>query len=319
MTNKIFFHSRLPLGLTLALVLGGCSKSPMAPVRVTSLNLSIPMTSELRAEFLGNTANSLFYRFSGDGGVALTGGTTGPFSAPASTGSIDLALNVPPDARLLSLQLNSYQQVITAGPPIITQVPLAVGAMGLDAAGGGDFNATVELGSVARNCYTVSEAQPPTGGPSPYSTGSAYGFANDNLVGTNTAGAAYDIGFDCPNYAFYMLEAQDNYPNATKKAIAYLGNGNLVDFDGVPPDSRFYPFSYQAKSALGAPVSTLEAGDVYCVKLGTMPGHAWVQITDPGNMGTTGPSFCFRVNSTLPYYAYDETAADSGNSCNTGW
>ena len=114
-----------------------------------------------------------------------------------------------------------------------------------------------------------------------------------------------------------MLEAQDNYPNATKKAIAYLGKGQLVDFDGVPSDSDFFPFSTQAKNAKGAPVSTLETDDVYCVKLGTMPGHAWVQIIDPGHMTVTGPSFRFRVNKTLPYYSYDETAADSGASCNT--
>jgi hypothetical protein len=317
--KNYFFASAFLLTLGLGWLAVGCSKSPVAPVRVTALNISIPMSSELRAEFLGNSINSLIYRVDGDGGVSLLEGDTGPFAAPASTGAIDLTVNLPPTARLLSLHLGTYQIIPTNFGPATEEAPLAVGALGINAVDGGDFNATVELGSVVRNCYAVTETQLVTGAPSPYSNGSVYGFANDNLVAGNLAGAAYDIGFTSPLGNFYMMEAQDNTTNPTINAVAFMGNGKLVDHDGVPPDSRFYPLSTQAKAALGAPVSTLEVNDVYCVKLGTMTGHAWIQITDPGAVGTTGPSFCFRVNKSLPYYAYDETAADAANSCSVSW
>jgi hypothetical protein len=317
--KNYFFVGAFLLTVTLDLFMVGCSKSPISPVRVTALNISIPMTNEIRAEFLGNSINSLIYRVDGDGGVSLLEGDTGPFAAPASTGAIDLTVNLPPSARLLSLHLGTYQIIPTNLGPATEEAPLAVGALGLDTVEGGNFNATVDLGSVVRNCYSVAETQLATGAPSPYSTGSAYGFANDNLIAGNFAGTAYDIGFNCPLGPFYMMEAQDNTTTPSINAVAFMGNGKLVDHDGVPPDSRFYPLSTQAKFASGAPVSTLEANDVYCVKLGTMPGHAWIQITDPGTMGTTGPSFCFRVNKTLPYYAYDETAADLGNNCSGSW
>ncbi|HET9870640.1 MAG TPA: hypothetical protein VFR02_09115, partial [bacterium] len=102
--------------------------------------------------------------------------------------------------------------------------------------------------------------------------------------------------------------------------VAYLGNGDLLDFDRVPPDQDFFPTSLQAKSG---PVSTLEAGDVYCLKLFTMAGHAWIRVTDPGVEASTapgyGPSFAFRVNQSLPYYAYDRTAADLAGTCGASW
>jgi hypothetical protein len=275
------------------------------------MNISIPMTNELRASLLGSPTNSLFYCVSGAGGVSLVAGTTGPFSAPASTGSIGLTVTVPPGAQVLSLQLNSYTTTPTNFGIVVTQNPLAVGAMALDSVNKGstDENPVVEMGSVTRTCYVTYETN------YLYSTGSTYTFSTDNLLAYTAFVTNADIAFNCPSGSFYMEEASGNSLNS----IAYLGNGRLVDYDFVPPNSQFYFQSVQAKSAAGAPVSTLELNDVYCVKLNSMPGHAWVQITDPGTMGTTGPSFRFRVNSILPYYAYDETGADSQNTCSTQW
>jgi hypothetical protein len=318
------FSAKLAFCLSMFLIIWGCSKSPLAPNRATVMNISIPMTNELRAALLGSNFNSLFYCVSGAGGVSLMEGTTGSFSAPASTGSINLSVTVPPGAQVLSLQLNSFGlQIVQAGPPVTVETPLAVGAIALDSINKGSTNENpvVEMGSVTRTCYWTNEAN------TTYAYGSRYGFATDALaqgtvaVGTGGPVTAYDIAFDCPLGPFYMQDGSGNSVNATSYVgpIAYLGTGRLVDYDSVPPDSNFYIYSTQAKAASGAPVSTLELNDVYCVKLNSMAGHAWVQITDPGTMGTTGPSFRFRVNSKLPYYAYDETLADSGNACNASW
>jgi hypothetical protein len=294
------------------LIVAGCSKSPVSPARAVAVNLSISNFGDVHANLLGAPNNEIYYHVQGSG-PSDSYGIYGPFSAPASTGSIDFTVNLPGGSapKILNLQLNNAA----------THEPLAVGAVEIDPSAGPVGNLVVELGSVTRNCYFVDESRiPVTGGPSsPYSDGSAYGFQNDDLFGQNTAGPTWDIGFDCPLGSFYMLEAQDNYPNAQLKAIAYLGNGQLVDFNGVPPDAEFFPYSTQAKQAKGAPVSTLQTNDVYCVKLGTMPGHAWVQITDPGVMYTTGPSFRFRVNGTLPYSAYGQTNADTGSNCSGSW
>lgn len=54
-----------------------------------------------------------------------------------------------------------------------------------------------------------------------------------------------------------------------------------------------------------------------------MAGHAWIRVTDPGVEASTapgyGPSFAFRVNQSLPYYAYDRTAADLAGTCGASW
>jgi hypothetical protein len=295
------------------LIVVGCSKSPVAPVRSVALNLSISNFGDVHSNLLGAANNEIYYHVQGDG-APDSFEVFGPFSAPASTGTVDFTVQMPGGVghKILNLQLNDAAN----------HQPLAVGAVDVDPSAGAVSDLVVELGSVTRNCYFVDESRrPPTGGGSPYSNGSSYGFQNDDLIQTNTAGPNYDIGFNCPATVFYMLEAQDSFASPSINAIAYMGNGQLVDFDGVPADSDFFPLSTQAKKAKGAPVSYLQTNDVYCVKLGTMTGHAWVQITDPGQMTITGPSFRFRVNKTLPYYSYDETIADANapSGCSTSW
>jgi len=310
--KNYFFASAFLLTLTLDLFVIGCSKSPLAPARAMALNISIPMTNDLRAEFLGNSYNSLYYRVDGAGGVSLLEGTTGPFSAPASTGSIDLDVALPPGAELLSLQLNTYYPGVgSAGPPPIIQSPLAVGALALDSLGAGTANAVVEMGSVTRNCYYVNY-------PSSYAYYS-YGFNNDNFSPASVVGPSYDIQVDYFGnsvLSFFLADASGN----TLNSIAYMGNGNLVDHDGVPDPSRFSSASTICKTAaLGATTNSIEAGDVYCIKLNTIPGgFAWIQTLTAGAFPTC-PTFIFRVNKSLPYYAYDQTAPDLANSCSTSW
>ena len=93
-----------------------------------------------------------------------------------------------------------------------------------------------------------------------------------------------------------------------------MGNGPLVNFAAAPTTESTVS-SGASKSSGGAAVTTLQSGDVYCVQLSS-GGHAWMQINNPGT-ATNGPSFRFRVNTTLPYYAYEQTSADTSKVCLT--
>jgi hypothetical protein len=178
----------------------------------------------------------------------------------------------------------------------------------------------LEMGSVTRNCYyTTTNSSAIT---SVYS-GMTYDFANDILLNSLSAGASTDFiirytscnGCNAPGNYFYFQNSNANgLPVST---ISYLGKGNLVDYDFVPPSSTFYADSTVAK---GGPNPIFEAGDIYCLGLSSIPGgHAWIQITNPGDINTSayGPSFIFRTNSSVPYFAYDRTLADLANTCST--
>jgi len=47
-------------------------------------------------------------------------------------------------------------------------------------------------------------------------------------------------------------------------------------------------------------------------------GYAWLQITDAGILGISGPGFVFRVNTTLPYCGYEQTTVDLAGSTVNG-
>jgi hypothetical protein len=290
-------------------VAAGCNKIPMAPARSVALSVTLSRLDSVRASLLGTAQNEILFHLNGTGDPAGHG-IYGPFSAPASTGSVSFTVQVPysPGPQVLSLQLNDAN----------SHQPLALGATAFDFGTGlASGGLMVEMGSVTRNCYFTDESRNP-GANNPYNAGSAYTFNTDTLVPGTTLGGP-DIAFDCPLGPYLMEEAVNAVPTAD--SIAYMGNGDMVDYDGVPPGSGFFPYSTQSKAALGAPVSTLQAGDVYCVKAGSLKGgYAWVQITDPGLMYSTGPSFRFRVNTTFQYYAYQQTAADlPGGVCSPNW
>lgn len=287
--------SFLLTALVFSLGLGACNSTrPTNPARVVSMNVAIPATSELHSSLLTASSNELLYRVDGPGMTTIKG-TLGPFASPAASGSIDFTLAIPSGPnRVLSLQLNDAS----------THQPLALGAADID------FTSTVpvselvvDMGSVTRTCYYTYNT----------SFSGNYGFAGD-AIGSTTS-AVMDISYNTP--AGISVPASIFSANPTPiPNIAYMGNGNFVDYDYVPPDANFTTTSAVAK--LSGPISI---GDIFCIKLQSIPnGHAWVQITNPGNGSFyIGPFFRYRVNSSSPYYAYERTQADINGTCSTTW
>jgi hypothetical protein len=292
---KIPYAFGLGLLLVSALLLSwGCQDGrPLSPSRVTSLSVSIPVAGEVRSLLAGSGgvgSNQLLYRVDGDGTVPIKG-TLGPFSTAFAFGSIDFNVDIPGGGgkKILSVQLNQDG----------TNLPLALGAATIDIASNAPVtNILVEMGSVTRNCYYTVV---------PNFSNFEYNFLNDAV--TFGGMPIYDISGATsgapPEHTLYS-------PTATQK-IAYLGNGDMVDFDFVPAAGMFFADSMLAKGGVTVP------GDVFCLKLTSMPGHAWIQIIDPGQFNNNGPYFRFRINRTKPYFAYDRTAADVGSACNGAW
>jgi hypothetical protein len=176
------------------------------------------------------------------------------------------------------------------------------------------------MGSVARTCYVFDGAA--TTGPATILSQYLYGGFNfdfnDDAVGS---GKLPDLVLmncvGCADNNFYF-----QYYSALGipvSMVSYLGNGNLVDYDYVPPASSFKTDSNTAK---GGPVSTLAAGDIYCVKLLSLPGaYAWMQVTDPATpacpacAATLLPSFRYRINNGDNFYGYYQTSADLNGTC----
>ncbi len=302
--NSLAVKMAFALGLALAVV-AGCEKGPSAPARNAALSVTLSRLDTIHPSFLGATQNEILYHL--DGAGAPSGhGVYGPFTTALASGSVSFSLKVPsnPGPHLLSLQLNDAA----------SHQPLAVGAVQFDLSKGISGGLVVDMGSVTRNCYFTDESRNPGIASNPYcANGSSYSFGTDALIPGVFVGE--DVFLNPASGQFTMDEDGSN-------SLAYLGNGEMVDFDRLPPVSQFYAFSYTAKAAAGAPVTTLQAGDIYCVALASIPGgHAWVQITDPGVVNNTGPSFRFRVNSTLTYYGYEQTNVDitSKGACNSGY
>ena len=288
-------------------VMVGCSQQPMAPSRAVALSVTMAPHDNVKASLLGVVQNEIYYRVDG-AGEGNPHSVYGPFSMPVSDGSVSFTVRVPQGqgTQLLSLQLNDAS----------THQPLAIGATTFNFGAGLEGGLVVDMGSVTRTCYYTYENLSP-GVTNLYYNGSSYAFVNDLLQPGFPVGAPFDISL-APLGAggFYM----QTYTGSTLvNTIAYLGNGDFVDFDRVPPASQFYQYSYQGKAAAGAGVTLLQADDIYCVRADNTYKkagvYAWVQITDPGTVGSTGPSFRFRLNSTLPYFAYEQTAPDLANSC----
>ncbi len=200
---------------------------------------------------------------------------------------------------------------------------LAVGAVTLDTSNP-PANATVTLGSVIRQCYVLAAY-------GPLMNNWNYFDLPDHHMPCNASTA--DIYVTNGNVNLQITD-----PNGNNN-IAYLGNGNWVDFDGVPATGFFAASSDQAKSLVvnGSSASLvsgakkegtklvdpamldLQTGDLDCVKITTYPGdYAWIQVTDPGSaVSDIGPDFCFRVSQD-PYFDYFQVPADQNQNC-TSW
>jgi hypothetical protein len=290
------------LGICFCFFWGCQGNQPSAPSRPISLSVSIPPTQELKSSLLGATTNELLYRVDGPGMTPVKG-IVSPISIASPYGSIDFNVNFTGGpGRVLSLQLNDAS----------THEPLAIGACGIVIGSSPVTNVIVEMGSVTRNCYTLT---PPTGGY----TIATYSFKTDVLSSGITTGFGQDFSYYTPSA---MITAQpvtimDAQGFATPlNTVAYLGNGDFVDYDFVPPDSSFTTDSYKAKDN-----QPMQVGDIFCIKLGTIPGgHAWIQpaFTGYAYVGQA-PRFRYRVNSSLPYFAYEQTLADAASTCSGTW
>lgn len=301
------------------LILWGCQGNKLvSPTRVTNLSVTVPISSANHASLLNDSNTEILYTVTAPGMAPVTG-LYGPFSLPGNGGSVVFTIDG-----------------VTTGPGVVLALELidttsnqalAVGASSLVA---GTGLVTVELGTIFGNCYVVSAplaSCDPTGPFEGYQGSydqefnlNTYGFDYDNFgegndpYESNTYTGSIDVdlsdmGFVANNTCngYDIVDGWDGFHNS----IAYMGNGNLVNFAYVPPDADFFEDGATGKANLTLPDVFVEVGDVYCVKLsgGTMPGHAWVQITNAGDY-SNGPTFCYRVNTSTPYFAYQTSGAD---------
>jgi Leucine-rich repeat (LRR) protein len=306
-TRRGFFGGTLGLALILLSLIAhwGCQgkvspTSPTIPAKGFSLAFTIPVTKDLKASLLGVANNEVYYNVTGPNMAAVTG-VAGPFSTAADSGEVDFSISVPQgSARLMSFQLNNAAN----------HQPLALGAVQSDISSGVS-DIWVTMGSVIRNCYVVDSSS--YGVSTAGVTTSYFTFQSDTLSATPTGSP--DLSIETVGTGTYALSA------LASDGIAYLGNGQLVGFDSIP--ATFLSSSNVSKQAAGASPTYLQAGDVYCISLGTgaANGHAWIQIVNPNQPfglippGPTGPLLLYRVNTSLPYYAYDPTNADNQGSC----
>jgi len=311
MILKLFSLASVLGFLALALLEGCDGSKPLSPSRVAALSVEAPNVGSYNPSLLGAVTNEIIYKVEGSGIVPVRG-TTGPFTTATASGSHDFNVYVPTGGmRLISLQLNDISN------PLVP-VPLAIGAAVIDLSGAANTTGvTVNLGSVARNCYYTNNLS---------SLAASYSFETDSLLnGQQSTG--YDTAVSLAGAGFQFVDAQGNSTGALS-SIAFLGNGELVDHDSLPPNNTYFAttsgaakqFAIANGTAGPAVTNNLEVNDIYLIDLRNISGgHAWVQVTSAGAIGSVGPSFCFRVNTSVPYYAYEQTTADVANGCSTFW
>lgn len=223
----------------------------------------------------------------------------------APDGSFHTALvrtvDLPPDNLTFPLFLPLGHQVVVAAQ--INDGPLDpkyLGAVGIDLSQSlSSLDQELLLGSLKRDCYEFV---------GPNWSNFLYSFRDDQAVmGVSIVGPNWDLAFSAGVSTNTHVFSDGGSTGSQRPVVAYLGNGPMVEFPIVPPDSWFQVDSQRAKGGAEA-----VPGDVFCVRLTTMPGHAWIQILDPGQYNNNGPRFRFRVNRFQPFPAYDRTSADMG-------
>jgi sugar lactone lactonase YvrE len=262
----------------------GCAKGnlPVSLASTSSASITVPLKDSHGKDLSPTQVNVLYYI--GGAGAPVTG-TAG--TASASTGnsfSFNVGLPSGSSYGYVAVQINavSNNQVIAVGATTLT---------------GGTVPVT--LGPVNKPVYEVN----------PLGVGQAFGFESDTTVSEGVSVAATTPGLDveCNKSSDGTGFELDN-SLLTINSIAYMGNGNFVDYLQLPAASAFATSSSLSKGLVVKSGSTaLAPGDVYCAKLsGT--GYAWLQIT---SVSAAGPVFVFRVNTTLPYCGYEQTTADA--------
>lgn len=261
----------------------GCGKGvPSAPAASGVLNIQVASNDRSGVQFVGASQNTIYYNVS-NSSTSITG-SYGPLSASGVSGTFSFPVTLGGHA--------NYQYISVEITDTSSGKALAVGAAPLNSP-----SISMELGPVNKGCYEVT-ALPQN---------DYYNFET-NTVSTSATGN--DI--EC----LYMGAQGYQLANASGVAgIAYMGTGTMVNYLTVPPSNNFEVNSSTSKSFVltgsGASAASypLALNDVYCCKLHGV-GYAWLQVTSVGNGSSTGPSFTFRVNTTLPYCAYEQTTAD---------
>ncbi|HET9870765.1 MAG TPA: hypothetical protein VFR02_09765, partial [bacterium] len=210
-----------------------------------------------------------------------------PFGTAGDSGEVSFAITAPQgNGELLAFEITDAT----------TKEPLAVGAVKADVQPGMVSDLFVTMGTVISPCYTVDTSS---------MGGNAYvNFDQDQVAASDTVTADLSVSsYPSGSVTYYQFTPQNG------AMMAYLGNGDLVDFAAVPDPSAFNTGSS----------SFLNKGDVYCLQLaGGL--YAWVQVADPNEPfglnppGPQGPLLRFRV-SDQPYYAYYRTASDANSNC----
>ncbi len=260
----------------------GCSKgnAPVGPAAsISNVAITVPLKDSHGKDFTSTQVNVLYY-ISGTNGDPVTG-TAGTVSA--STGnsfSFNKTLPTTGSFNYVAVQINDA----------VSNQVIAVGATTLTAS-----TVPVTLGPVNKPVYQVTLGH-----------GQAFGFESDaqpniGLTPTPTPAAGLDVFCNTTATGFEL----DNI-TMTNSTVAYLGNGNFLDFLKIPSDSLFQTTSTASKSLLTTGTTDVVPGDIYCVKL-SGGGHAWLQVTSVG----AAVKFVYRVNTTLPYCGYEQTTADA--------
>ena len=286
-------------------VLWGCKTSkPLSPVKIVNLGVSVS-AKNIRASLLNSTADVFYYNISGPLASPVTG-MVGPISSTTGSGTDTFTITGVPTGpgEILSIQMDD-----TTGDV------LGIGAASLADVQGG---ISVDLGSVVRSCYEINLGSACYYGvPDREFNFNEYQFGSYEYTsgsGTSSDPDTFDIGMlalsdpDCTG-AYDLVDGW----TGSNASIAYLGNGQLVNFDYVPADSAFFSDAIAAKSFAEATDTTVDYQDVYCIKLqgGTSAGHAWMQITSSTPYVYDFPTFIFRLrNDSTPYYLYDTTLND---------
>ncbi len=271
----------------------------VTPLRGFTLNFSVPLTNEIKASLLNVSSNEVLYNVTGPNMSPVTG-VAGPFGTSSSVGAgeLDFPIAVPQgSARLIAFELTNAAN----------GQPLALGAVQTDISAGGVSDIWVTMGSVIRNCYAVDTSAffPP--GPDSGAVSNVYFTFNSDTLSTTPTG---DMAVTTVPGGFSFVAQSPNQ-------IAYMGNGPLVNFTSAP-----------GTFTGSGPTQLLKTGDVYCVSLGAgaANGYAWVQVTNANeifninnitSVYSAGPKFLYRINHSLPYFAYDETSADQNSTCST--
>lgn len=278
MSQKRFIVSAATLGLVMILFWGCQNSKPVGPMKYVSLNATISTKGLVKPRGVAITGSvELLYRITGPSMNPVTGAVTFDYSSLIETPSANKSISAPVSA--VNFTVN-----IPAGPSRV----LAVQANFLQ----GMAPALADPINVYGIGATSFDVDP----------------------GTKVVDVPVTIGLMCGDCCWYSGEC---FHPGGGWSIAYMGNTDLVNCAFVPLDKAFFYNSCDAKnyvlngnqngptSGIAREVSEgpnvgLKSGDVYCINWNGS-GHTWCQFGDDGS----GELFVqYRVNNTLPYYAY---------------